>query len=67
MSGEFTHYYAWGNNPVRKFWKGKKCKILIVGALGSCLVEFEGGGQLNTSRRALRKIKDVEAKGMVNI
>jgi hypothetical protein len=60
MNGEFTHYYAWGNNPVRKLWKGKKCRIIAVGTMGSCRVKFEDGGELITSRRALRKIKKVK-------
>lgn len=59
-NGPFTHVYHWGNNAVRKLWKGKKCRILVRGSMNTCLVEFEDGGQLNTSIRALRKIKSEE-------
>jgi hypothetical protein len=54
---EMTHIYIWGNNAVRKKWQGKKCRILVSGGRNTCLIEFENGEHLNTSRRALRKIK----------
>jgi hypothetical protein len=66
-SGPFTHVYHWGNNAVRKFWQGKRCRVLVRGSLNSCLVEFEDGGQLNTSIRALRKIKSEEQMELNNV
>ena len=53
-----THIYVWGNNPKRAKLKGKKCRILVSSGrrFNGCLIEFEGGEQVNTSRRALRKI-----------
>jgi hypothetical protein len=52
---DYPYVYAWGNNSMRKGWKDKRCRILISGSMGSCLIEFEDGEQVNTSRRALRK------------
>jgi hypothetical protein len=66
-SGPFTHIYHWGNNPTRKLWKGKRCRVLVRGSMNSCLVEFEDGGQLNTSIRALRKIKSEEQMELTNV
>ena len=51
-----THIFVWGNNSKRSKLKGKKCRILVCGGRNSCLVEFADGEQVNTSRRALRKI-----------
>lgn len=51
-----THIYHWGNNPKRAELKGRRCRILATGALGSALVQFENGEKVNTSRRALRRI-----------
>lgn len=57
--GKMTHYYAWGNNPVRALYKGKKCWILVGGGkMNSCKIEFENGDTLITSRRALRRLKN---------
>lgn len=67
MSGEFTHIYAWGNNSVRKLWKGKKCRIIARGTMNTCRVLFEDGGELITSIRALRKIKNTGTKEAVKI
>ena len=66
-SGPFTHVYHWGNNPVRKLWKGMKYRILVRGSMNTCLVEFEDGGQLNTSIRALRKIKSEMQMELINV
>ena len=51
-----THTYRWGNNPVRAALKGRRCRILASGKLGSILVEFEDGSRYITSRRAVRRI-----------
>lgn len=49
------YVFAWGNNPKRKTLKGRRCRIVASGKMGSCLVEFENGQQEVVSRRALRK------------
>lgn len=66
-SGPFTHVYHWGNNPVRKMWKGMKCRIVARGSMNSVAVEFEDGGLLNTSIRALRKIKSENQMELNNV
>ena len=55
---DYPYVYVWGNNPVRKKLKGKKCRVLVYGGKNSCLVEFEDGEQVNTSQRAIRRTKD---------
>jgi hypothetical protein len=49
--------YAWGNNPVRKRLKGKRCRVLAYGAKNSVLLEFMDGERIVTSRYAIRKQK----------
>jgi len=49
-----THYYLWGNNPVRLAYKNKACKILAMGGPRSVLLEFEDGFKMVTSTRAIR-------------
>jgi len=52
--------YAWGNNPKRAKMKGRICTLLASGKMGSVAIEFIDNGQKEiTSRRALRKIKNV--------
>lgn len=51
-----THIFAWGNNEKRAALKGKPCRILARGALGSVMVDFGGGHIEIVSRRALRRI-----------
>jgi len=46
--------YRWGNNPVRAKYKGKRCRVICRGKMNSCLVEFENGERIVTSRNALR-------------
>lgn len=50
-----THRYAWGNNPKRAAMKGRLCRVIASGRMGSVLIEFENGQREITSRRALRK------------
>lgn len=45
--------YLWGNNPVRKTLKGKRCRVLVVGKMNSCLIEFANGERYVTSQNAL--------------
>ncbi len=51
-----THVYAWGNNSRRADLKGRACRIVATGRMGSALVEFADGERVITSRRAVRRI-----------
>lgn len=51
-----THRYAWRNNSRRAELFGRHCRIVVVGKLGSVLLEFENGERVVTSRRALRRL-----------
>jgi hypothetical protein len=54
-SGTGLYLYSWGNNARRAALKGRACRVLAVGRLGSCLVEFVDDGRREiVSRRALR-------------
>jgi hypothetical protein len=49
------YLYAWGNNAKRATLKGRRCRMLSSGRLGSCLVEFVDDGRREiVARRALR-------------
>lgn len=48
--------YAWGNNPVRAELKGRRCRMVCRGAMNSCLIEFEDGTRVVTSRNAVRRV-----------
>ena len=58
MKTDLPYYYAWGNNPVRAQFKGKRCRMICRGTLNSCLLEFIDGRRIVTSRNAIRKVKD---------
>ena len=47
--------YSWGNNPKRKFLKGKSCKVIARGRMNSVLVEFNNKQREIISRNALRR------------
>lgn len=54
--GETANYiYVWGNNATRAALKDRPCRIIFKGKMNSVLVEFEGGGRVVTSIRALKK------------
>ena len=58
---EQLHRYVWGNNPKRAKLKGRICRKMCAGSMNSVLIEFMDNGELvNTSIRALRKIKEGE-------
>ena len=57
MTKKDKYIYHWGNNPKRKEFKGRMCKILASGRMNTVLIEFENGEQATTSRRALRKAR----------
>ena len=46
--------YHWGNNPKRATLKGRKCRILARGKMGSILIEFENGQREIVSWRAVK-------------
>jgi len=51
----FTHVWYWRKRlPDRH---GQPCRILVRGKLNSCLVEFQDGYRVVTSRWAVRKAK----------
>lgn len=55
-SPRFDHIYAWGNNPMRRPLKGKRCRIVASGSrMHSVLLEFEDGVRIITSVRAIRR------------
>jgi hypothetical protein len=55
MSG-FEYVYVWGNNPVRAALRGRRCRVLVRSRrFNSCLVEFEDGTLVVSSRNALRR------------
>jgi len=54
----YPYTYAWGNNPVRAAHKGQPCRGVVRGGMNSCLVEFQSGARMVTSRNALRKRKE---------
>jgi len=38
--------------------KGQRCRVLVRSAMNSCLVEFEDGYKVVTSRNYVRRVKD---------
>lgn len=51
---EYT--YRWKNNPTRASLFGRSCRLLVVGRMGSALIEMlDDGYRVVTSRRALRR------------
>jgi len=46
--------------------KGQRCKVLVRGKMNSCLVEFEDGFRVITSRFAVRREKKCEGFGPLN-
>lgn len=50
----FDLVYVWGNNPVRAQLKGRRCRVLAKGKMGSILLEFEDGYKTVTSWRAVK-------------
>lgn len=59
---KFQYIYSWQNNPKRETFKGRKCRILASGKMGTCMLEFENGEKTITSRRALRKLAAPDTK-----
>lgn len=57
-----THLFAWGNNARRAELKGRECRIVCTGKMGSALVEFANGERVVTSRRAVRNLNKEPAQ-----
>lgn len=55
-SAAYDRVYVWGNNPKRATYRGRTCRVVARGALGSVLVEFENGERTVTSARAVRRL-----------
>lgn len=51
-----TYRYAWKNNEVRASFYGLRCFVLARGTMNSCLLQFEDGRKLITSRNSIRKV-----------
>ena len=51
-AAKFPYLYFWH----RQGRKGQRCAVLARGTMNSCLVRFEDGYQMVTSRNALRRI-----------
>ena len=49
-----THVWRWNVRLPHR--KGEACRILARGALNNCLIEFQDGTKVVTSRYAVRKI-----------
>ena len=52
MSGTMWPYIYSFNRQGRK---GQLCRVLVLGKMNSCLVEFEDGYKMITSRTAIRR------------
>ena len=57
----FLYYYAWGPSAMRVLdRKGQLCRLVCRGKMNSCLIEFQDGFKVVTSRNAIRKHKPQE-------
>ena len=53
---EPIYTFVWGNNPRRAALKGRRCRVLARGRMGTVLVEFlDTGERVTTSHRAIRR------------
>jgi hypothetical protein len=52
-----NYIFVWRNNSKRATLYGRRCRVLVRGAMNSALVEFENGQREIVSRNALRRIK----------
>lgn len=55
ITPQFDYIFRWGNNPERKKYKNKPCRVLVSGKMNSCLLEFEDGHKMTTSRNAIKR------------
>ena len=61
MSIAYPYYYAWKNNEKRATMYKRACRVLVRGAMNSCLIEFENGERCCVSRNAIRRIDRKES------
>lgn len=47
--------FGWKNNERRAQLYGRTCRMICRGTMNSCLLEFENGERVVTSRNAIRK------------
>lgn len=52
----FPYVFVWGNNEVRASLKGRACRVVARGKMNTCLLEFEDGARVVTSRNAIRRL-----------
>ena len=52
---DYPYVFSWGNHPDRLKLKGRRCRMIKSGKMGSVMVEFKNGEKHIVSRRALRK------------
>lgn len=55
VNTDTLYLYRWN----RQSRKGQFCRVLVRGKRNSCLVQFEDGYRMVTSRNALAKVKNV--------
>ena len=54
---EPLYTFVWGNNPRRAELRGRRCRVLARGRMGTVLVEFpDTGERVTTSHRAIRRV-----------
>jgi len=56
---KMAYIWAWGPGKVERLpgRKGQRCRVLVRGSRNSCLIEFEDGFRVVTSRNGLRKAR----------
>lgn len=54
----YPYVWSWAKYPVDSLRKGAPCRMLARGRMNSCLLEFEDGYRVVTSRNGLRKRKE---------
>ena len=56
-----VYYYAWKNNEKRRMMYRRLCKVMVRGALNSCLVQFLDNGEREVvSRNSLRRFVHIK-------
>ena len=64
MSTETIYYWRVRTRLPERF--GQRCRVLIRGKMNSCLVEFEDGYKVITSRNYVRKLKEDASQFLVD-
>lgn len=58
---DYPYIYFWANNKERAKYKGKRCRVLNGGGMSTISIEFEDGHKMATSRRAIRRRREMPA------